>query len=228
MNELEQRKREFTDAIDQKLSIDEIRSEFTALKKLDGIYEKVDLLARNSVAGDKFNKALEDIRLELIAMVAAQEKQSKGLIGGLVGGSNSATDRMIQARDKAVQEAEAAKENEAVAKQQVELLKQKLSDLDKKYNQLNGYVESLTRNQSTEQTYIQSPIVSSQVSTKPVSDVALVQTTEGENPVSTKPMKTDGKIVQVDEDPDAPDATEVEEPIKKQGFWSRLFHKKLL
>lgn len=30
--ELEQRKREFTDAIDQKLSIEDIRSEFTALK----------------------------------------------------------------------------------------------------------------------------------------------------------------------------------------------------
>ena len=102
--ELEQRKREFTDAIDQKLSIEDIRSEFTALKKLNTIAEKVDQLAHNSVTGDNLNKALEGIRLELDAMIVAQEKQSKGFISSF-GGSSAATERMIQAIDKAVQEA---------------------------------------------------------------------------------------------------------------------------
>lgn len=225
--ELEQRKREFTDAIDEKLSIDDIRSEFTALKKLNTISEKVDQLAQNSVTGDKLSKALEGIRLELDAMIAAQEKQSKGLISGLVGSSNSATERIIQARDRAVQEAETAKQNEAVAKQQVELLKQKLGDLDRKYTQLNGYVESLTKNRSAEQTYVPRPVVTSQVSTKPVSVAAPVQTTEETNPASSKPIEADDNpIAQVGEGLVEPDVPELKEPKKKQGFWSKWFHKK--
>ena len=226
--ELEQRKREFTDAIDRKLSIDDIRSEFTALKKLNTIAEKVDKLAQNPVTGDKLNKALEGVRLELDAMIAAQEKQNKGLISGLVGGSSSATDRIIQARDKAVQEAETARQNEAAAKQQVELLQQKLGDLDRKFNQLNGYVDSLTRNRTVQQTYsTQYPVNTSQVSTNIVASTSPVQTTEVKVSESTKIVEVDKQqMVNPVEGSANSETTEDDEPEKKRGFWSKLFHKK--
>lgn len=226
--ELKQRKREFTDAIDQKLSIEDIRSEFTALKKLNTIAEKVDQLAHNSVTGDKLNKALEGIRLELDAMIVAQEKQSKGFISSF-SGSSAATERMIQARDKAVQEAETAKQNEVAAKQQVELLKQELGDLNQKFNQLNGYVESLTRNRTTQQTYVsQHPVVTSQVSTNTAATDSSMQMTATKSPESTKPIEVDKQqIGSSDEDPSINiETTEVEEPKKKRSFWSKLFHKK--
>lgn len=226
--ELEQRKREFTDAIDQKLSIEDIRSEFTTLKKLNTIAEKVDQLAHNSVTGDILNKALEGIRLELDAMIVAQEKQSKGFISSF-GGSSAATERMIQARDKAVQEAETAKQNEVAAKQQVELLKQELGDLNRKFNQLNGYVESLTRNRTAQQTYVpQRPIVTSQVSTNTVAIDSSMETTVTKSPESIKPMEIDKQqIGDSGEDSSInPKTTEVEEPKKKRSLWSKLFHKK--
>lgn len=226
--ELKQRKREFTDAIDQKLSIEDIRSEFTALKKLNTIAEKVDQLAHNSVTGDKLNKALEGIRLELDAMIVAQEKQSKGFISSF-SGSSAATERMIQARDKAVQEAETAKQNEVAAKLQVELLKQELGDLNQKFNQLNGYVESLTRNRTTQQTYVsQHPVVTSQVSTNTAATDSSMQMTATKSPESTKPIEVDKQqIGSSDEDPSINiETTEVEEPKKKRSFWSKLFHKK--
>lgn len=226
--ELEQRKREFTDAIDQKLSIEDIRSEFTALKKLNTIAEKVDQLAHNSVTGDNLNKALEGIRLELDAMIVAQEKQSKGFISSF-GGSSAATERMIQARDKAVQEAETAKQNEVAAKQQVELLKQELGDLNRKFNQLNGYVDSLARNRTTQQTYVpQNPVVASEISTNLAATDSSMQTIVTKSSESTKPIEIDKQQVSnLGEDSSInPDTSEVEEPKKKRRFWSKLFHKK--
>lgn len=226
--ELEQRKREFTDAIDQKLSIEDIRSEFTALKKLNTIAEKVDQLAHNSVTGDNLNKALEGIRLELDAMIVAQEKQSKGFISSF-GGSSAATERMIQARDKAVQEAETAKQNEVAAKQQVELLKQELGDLNRKFNQLNGYVDSLTRNRTTQQTYVpQNPVVASGISTNLAATDSSMQTIVTKSSESTKSIEIDKQQVSnLGEDSSInPDTSEVEEPKKKRRFWSKLFHKK--
>lgn len=226
--ELEQRKREFTDAIDQKLSIEDIRSEFTALKKLNTIAEKVDQLAHNSVTGDNLNKALEGIRLELDAMIVAQEKQSKGFISSF-GGSSAATERMIQARDKAVQEAETAKQNEVAAKQQVELLKQELGDLNRKFNQLNGYVDSLTRNRTTQQTYVpQNPVVASEISTNLAATDSSMQTIVTKSSESTKSIEIDKQQVSnLGEDSSInPDTSEVEEPKKKRRFWSKLFHKK--
>ena len=174
------------------------------------------------------NKALEGIRLELDAMIVAQEKQSKGFISSF-GGSSAATERMIQARDKAVQEAEIAKQNEVAAKQQVELLKQKLGDLNRKFNHLNGYVESLTRNSITQQTYVaQNPVVAPQVSTNPAATDSSMQTTVTKSPESTKPIEINEQQIGYSGDDSSinPDTTEVEVPKKKRSLWSKLFHKK--
>jgi hypothetical protein len=62
-NELEQRKREFVEAIDKKLSVDEIRSEFSSLKKLNDISHMLEQLMRNPVDGNQLMRTLSKIHI---------------------------------------------------------------------------------------------------------------------------------------------------------------------
>lgn len=71
--ELEQRKREFVEAIDKKLSVDEIRSEFSSLKKLNDISQMLEQLMRNPVDGNQLMRTLSKIHTELNAISAIQE-----------------------------------------------------------------------------------------------------------------------------------------------------------
>lgn len=80
--ELEQRKREFVEAIDKKLSVDEIRSEFSSLKKLNDISQKLEQLMRNPVDGNQLMRTLSKIHTELNAISAIQEDNKK--VAGLV------------------------------------------------------------------------------------------------------------------------------------------------
>ena len=91
--ELENRKREFTQAIDEKLSISDIRSEFTSLKKLNDIAQKLEQLVQNGVKSGKLSGELQAIKGELEAL---NDKESKGGGGGFTvfgGGSSSDSDR---------------------------------------------------------------------------------------------------------------------------------------
>ncbi len=121
--ELEQRKREFVDAIDQKLNVEDIRSEFSSLKRLNEISQKVELLARNPVNGEKLVKTLDGIRMELTAISAGQENQNKGIWGSIIGSSNSALERLERERQEALREADEARKNEQAAKQEVKNLR---------------------------------------------------------------------------------------------------------
>ena len=216
--ELEERKREFTNAIDEKFSLEDIRSEFSSLKKLNAIAERLEQLAKDSVKSEKLSKALTDIRLEINAMTAAQEQQSKGLLGKIVGNSNSSTERIMQERDKAIREAEEAKHNEATAKQQVELGRKEINDLKGQVNRLEGYVNSMkTRQQANASEAYQErkaveenkPMANNAVPVETSSSV--VPSTLGHASV-VESVETDSEEV-IDENP------------AKQGFWSRLFHK---
>lgn len=89
--ELEQRKREFVEAIDKKLSVDEIRSEFSSLKKLNDISQKLEQLMRNPVDGNQLMRTLSKIHTELNAISAIQEDNKKG--GWFSNNSNTAVDR---------------------------------------------------------------------------------------------------------------------------------------
>ncbi len=111
--ELEKRKREFVEAIEQKLSIEDIRSDFSSLKRLNEISQKVELLAKNPVNGDKLVKILDGIRVELTAISASQENQNKGLCGSIIGNSNS------------VREADEARKRKQAATLETENLRKK-------------------------------------------------------------------------------------------------------
>lgn len=105
-NELEQRKREFVEAIDKKLSVDEIRSEFSSLKKLNDISQKLEQLMRNPVDGNQLMRTLSKIHTELNAISAIQEDNKKG--GWFANNSNTAVDRALREKEEAMRKVEEA------------------------------------------------------------------------------------------------------------------------
>ena len=104
--ELEQRKREFVEAIDKKLSVDEIRSEFSSLKKLNDISQKLEQLMCNPVDGNQLMRTLSKIHTELNAISAIQEDNKKGSWFG--NNSNTAVDRAQREKEEANRKAEEA------------------------------------------------------------------------------------------------------------------------
>ena len=108
--ELEQRKREFIEVIDQKLSIEEVRDEFSNLKRLNDISRKLEQLMRNPVDGARLMKVLSGIHTELNAISAIQEDQKKGGFHmGFGNSSNTAVDRAQREKEDAIRQAEEAK-----------------------------------------------------------------------------------------------------------------------
>lgn len=217
--ELEERKREFTNAIDEKFSLEDIRSEFSSLKKLNAIAERLDQLTKDSVKSEKLSKVLTDIRLEINAMTAVQEQQSKGLLGKIVGNSNSSTERIMQERDRAVKEAEEAKHNEAIAKQQVELSRREINDLKGQVNRLEGYVNSLNARQQVNAPHAFQERKLVEEHKAMVNNTAQVVSSPSVASSPSDHTSDEGKTEVVKEQV-------IEEKPAKQGFLSRLFHKK--
>ena len=87
--ELEDRKKEFTQAIDEKFSLEEIRSDFSSLKKLQDIHNKLEQLVNNGVKSTKLKEELDAIKDELIAL---NEKESKAGGFTLIGGNTAQSD----------------------------------------------------------------------------------------------------------------------------------------
>lgn len=108
--ELEQRKREFIEAIEKKISIEEVRDEFSNLKRLNDISQKLEQLMRNPIDGARLMKVLSGIHTELNAISAIQEDQKKGGFRmGFSNSSNTAVDRAQREKEDAIRQAEEAK-----------------------------------------------------------------------------------------------------------------------
>ena len=95
--EYEDRKQEFVIAIDKKLSIDDIKNEFTNLKQLGVIVDKLDKLCNAGVKPERLSHELNSIKDELIALNEKQSNVSKGftLIGGGGNGASEANRQEI-------------------------------------------------------------------------------------------------------------------------------------
>ena len=87
--EYEDRKKDFVVAIDKKLSIDDIKNEFTNLRKLGVIVEKLDKLCNVGVKPERLSHELNSIKDELIALNEKQSNVSKGIT--LFGGGGNGT-----------------------------------------------------------------------------------------------------------------------------------------
>ena len=87
--EYEDRKKDFVVAIDKKLSIDDIKNEFTNLRKLGVIVEKLEKLCNVGVKPERLSHELNSIKDELIALNEKQSNVSKGIT--LFGGGGNGT-----------------------------------------------------------------------------------------------------------------------------------------
>ena len=194
--ELELRKREFIEVIDQKLSIDEVRDEFSNLKRLNDISQKLEQLMRNPVDGTRLMKVLSGIHTELNAISAIQEDQKKGGFRmGFGNSSNTAVDRAQREREDAVRQADEAKQKAENAVRQAELAKIQVEKERKEKEQLLAKIREEEMRDKTAMEVIQQ--VQNASSTFGVANESLTSNSHLEtsddfkNQVDTQGIKTD-------------------------------------
>ena len=148
--EYEDRKKDFVVAIDKKLSIDDIKNEFTNLRKLGVIVEKLDKLCNVGVKPERLSHELNSIKDELIALNEKQSNVSKGitLFGGGGNGTSEANRQEINRLNEKI-----ISQNEDIEKQkgEIDALKERLAQASSnmsaearnKINMLEGEVSSL-------------------------------------------------------------------------------------
>lgn len=76
-SELEARHQKFVEAIEEKLNIENIRQEFTNLRRLDSIEKKLTQLASSSVTSDNVHKEISSIQKELNELKSELEDINK-------------------------------------------------------------------------------------------------------------------------------------------------------
>lgn len=209
--ELENRKREFVEAIEQKLSIEDIRSEFSSLKRLNEITQKLELLAKNPVNGEKLLKMLDGIRTELTAISASQENQSKGILGSIMGSSNTALERLERERQEALREADEARKNEQEARLEAENLRKKEEASQQYAMMAHQRAEDALREKHEKE--------------------ALVTRVQEEKERERIAMETIHAAQQESDDekriiPDIANRNEQLQEESNSSFWSKIFHKK--
>ena len=148
--EYENRKQEFVVAIDKKLSIDDIKNEFTNLRTLGVIVDKLDKLCNAGVKPERLSHELNSIKDELIALNEKQSNVSKGitLFGGGGNGTSEANRQEINRLNEKI-----ISQNEDIEKQkgEIDALKERLAQASSnmsaearnKINMLEGEVSSL-------------------------------------------------------------------------------------
>lgn len=76
-SELEARHQKFVEAIEEKLNIENIRQEFTNLRRLDSIEKKLTQLASSSVTSDNVHKEISSIQKDLNELKSELEDINK-------------------------------------------------------------------------------------------------------------------------------------------------------
>lgn len=136
-SELESRNKEFVEAIDRKLSLEDIRNDFKALRDIS---QKIELLTRSQIDGNKLDKVLEGIRTELNAISAIQEDSKKGWFSN---SSSQAVERVQKEKDEAKKEAEVAKREAELAKIEKENAKRKAEEAERKQRALEEEIRRM-------------------------------------------------------------------------------------
>lgn len=86
-SELEKRHKAFLDAMEEKISIDEVHKDFSNLRKLNDIFEQLKALTNDPVKSDELFKKLQKIQEEIGKIETPSE--SKGGLGSIFGGSSN-------------------------------------------------------------------------------------------------------------------------------------------
>jgi len=72
--DLEKRHKEFLQAIEEKISVDEVHQDFSNLRRLNEIFEQLKALAKDSVKSEELKKRLGSIEVDLAALTASMKK----------------------------------------------------------------------------------------------------------------------------------------------------------
>lgn len=214
--ELENRKREFVEAIDQKLSIEDIRSEFSSLKRLNDMSQKLELLAKNPVNGEKLVKMLDGIRTELTAISASQENQSKGIFGSIIGSSNSALERLDRERQDALREADEARKREQAAKLEAENLRKKEEASQQYAMMAHQRAEDALREKREREDLIARAQADKERERIAMEAIYTAQQESDEEKINTPKAGVNEQS----------QAANQQEEKSKVSFWNKIFHKK--
>lgn len=190
-SELESRNKEFVEAIDRKLSLEDIRNDFKALRDIS---QKIELLTRSQIDGNKLDKALEGIRTELNAISAIQEDSKKGWFSN---SSSQAVERVQKEKDEAKKEAEVAKREAELAKIEKENAKRKAEEAERKQRALEEEIRRMAEEkkkaeqENTEKEEIQSRIRIEQEREKIAQErINEIQNVRQENAIESKEEKS--------------------------------------
>lgn len=217
--ELKLRNDEFVRAIDDKLSLDDIRSDFGSLRKINDIYRKLELISMNSVDGNKLNKVLEGIRTELNAISAIQEDKKK--IGFRSGGSSNANavSRANNERDEALREMEEAKRKLREAEEEKKRLENErlrlLEEKQRQENERKKEAENAARIRAEQE--IRDRIKAEQENDRVAMEVIAKSK---EDTVQLNPETSAKDAVEIDTKQTASEQEHHSE--EKKGFWLRL------
>ena len=86
--EIKKRHKEFTDAIEEKISIEEVHKDFSNLRKLTDIFEQLKSLTKDPVKSDELFKKLQKIQEEIGKIEISSENKGGGF-GSIFGSSSN-------------------------------------------------------------------------------------------------------------------------------------------
>lgn len=216
--ELEYRNREFVEAIDRKLSFEDIRSDFKALREISFKLEK---LMRNPVDGDRLNKVLEGIRTDLNVLSAIQEDSKKSFWGG---SSSHAVERANIERMSAQNEAAEANRRAAEAES-------KLRMAEEEQRRINEEKKRVEHSKDESEEFLAQIKQEEEKDKKAMEIIKKLSNNSSQNSISERTLDTHNDDGEISEEGGAPTAftsdsvreiENVEEP-KKKKWYKRLF-----
>lgn len=216
--ELEYRNREFVEAIDRKLSFEDIRSDFKDLREVSFKLEK---LMRNPVDGDRLNKVLEGIRTDLNVLSAIQEDSKKSFWGG---SSSHAVERANIERMSAQNEAAEANRRAAEAES-------KLRMAEEEQRRINEEKKRVEHSKDESEEFLAQIKQEEEKDKKAMEIIKKLSNNSSQNSISERTLDTHNDDGEISEEGGAPTAftsdsvreiENVEEP-KKKKWYKRLF-----
>lgn len=138
--ELEKRHKEFLQAIEDHLSVEEVHKDFSNLKKLSDILEQLKALSKDPVKSEELNRKLQKIQEQIskIELTIPEGKGGFSIFGG--GSSNTAELKELRTENIRLQG-----EFERVQKQLTQLVSQQKPDLQKENDELKAEVNRMNK-----------------------------------------------------------------------------------
>lgn len=217
-SELESRNKEFVEAIDRKLSLEDIRNDFKALRDIS---QKIELLTRSQIDGNKLDKVLEGIRTELNAISAIQEDSKKGWFSN---SSSQAVERVQKEKDEAKKEAEVAKREAELAKIEKENAKRKEEEAERKQRALEEEIRRMAEEKKKAEQEREKIAQERINEIQNVRQENAIESKEEKSPIQYSLMNNkQQKVIKAEEPKNLLEKDEIEEEPKKRKGLKNIF-----